>query len=294
MKFNLDRIWISFCILTVMAKKKLLVVILATMVLSTSCSQSNLKKSVTATATAPDSVNTADANGNVIEPEMVTVQGGTFAMGGNEENNQPIHNVALSSFRVAKYETTQAQWERVMGTNPSSYPGCADCPVESISWEDVQTFITKLNALSGKNYRLPTEAEWEYAARGGRKSNNFEFAGSNDLNAVAWNSDNSELTPHPVGQKMPNELGLYDMSGNVWEWCNDWYDKNYYANSQKNDPPGPEAKPPEEKNDGVHLPPLHVVRGGNIGNGTAYNRVTYRPKFRLGYRWIGFRLASSL
>lgn len=224
---------------------------------------------------------------------MVTVQGGTFAMGGNEENNKPIHNVTLSSFKIAKYETTQAQWEKVMGKNPASNPGCADCPIASISWEMVQTFITKLNRLTGKHYRLPTEAEWEYAARGGRKSKGFEFAGSNDIKAVAWTSLDSGLNPHPVGQKKPNELGLYDMSGNVWEWCNDWYDENYYRKSPKNNPTGPATKPPDKKNDDGLISPLRVVRGGNSGNGAAYSRVASRPKYRLGYHSIGFRLASS-
>lgn len=160
--------------------------------------KSTSKISENATAVNSDSVMTTNAIGNINEPDMVTVQGGTFAMGGNEENNKPIHNVTLSSFKIAKYETTQAQWEKVTGKNPASNPGCADCPVESISWEMVQTFITKLNRLTGKYYRLPTEAEWEYAARGGRKSKNFEFAGSNDIKAVAWTSLDSGLNPHPV------------------------------------------------------------------------------------------------
>ncbi|RFS24764.1 formylglycine-generating enzyme family protein [Chitinophaga silvatica] len=260
--------------------KYIFMVVLVTTALSISCSQSNSKKSLNATAFD-------------IEPEMVTVQGGTFAMGGNEENNKPIHNVTLNSFKIAKYETTQAQWEKVMGKNPVSNPGCADCPVESVSWEMVQTYITKLNRLTGKHYRLPTEAEWEYAARGGRKSKNFEFAGSNDIKAVAWTSLDSGLNPHPVGQKKPNELGLYDMSGNVWEWCNDWYDENYYRKSPKNNPTGPATKPPDKKNDDGLIAPLRVVRGGNSGNGSAQSRVASRPNYRLGYHSIGFRLASS-
>jgi|SRR5882724_1644743 len=271
--------------------KYIFMAVLVTTASSISCSQSNSKKSLNATAL--DSVKTTGTTGFIIEQEMVTVQGGTFAMGGNEENNKPIHNVTLSSFKIAKYETTQAQWEKVMGKNPASNPGCADCPVESISWEMVQTFITKLNRLTGKHYRLPTEAEWEYAARGGRKSKNFEFAGSNDIKAVAWTSLDSGLNPHPVGQKKPNELGLYDMSGNVWEWCNDWYDENYYRKSPKNNPTGPATKPPDKKNDDGLIPPLRVVRGGNSGNGSAYSRVASRPKYRLGYHSIGFRLASS-
>lgn len=220
---------------------------------------------------------------NIIEPDMVTVQGGTFAMGGNENNNEmPIHNVTLSSFKIAKYETTQALWQKVMG-NPSSHLDCGvDCPVIGVSWDHVQTFIKKLNTLSGKNYRLPTEAEWEFAARGGTQSKKFEYAGSNDINAVAWTSGDTDSLPHPVRQKQANELGLYDMSGNVWEWCNDWYDENYYRKSPGNDPKGAAI--------GRH----RVLRGGNWSREPAASRVAYRSGEKIGYRYIGFRLASSL
>lgn len=171
------------------------------------------------------------------EPDMVMVQGGTFAMGSNENNNEkPIHYVTLSSFKIAKYETTIAQFQKVMGKNPSGRKDCLDCPVTALNWEEVQTFIKKLNTLSGKNYRLPTEAEWEYAARGGTKSKQFKYAGSNDISSVAWTSINSGSRTHPVGQKQPNELELYDMSGNIFELCSDWYDENYYRKSPSNDP----------------------------------------------------------
>ncbi len=245
--------------------------------------QSNSKISENATAVNSDSVMTNGATGNINEPDMVTVQGGRFAMGGNENNDEkPIHNVTLSSYKIAKYETTVAQWQKVMGSNPNGRTGCMDCPVTSVSWDDIQTFIQKLNTLSGKNYRLPTEAEWEYAARGGTKSQKFEYAGSNDSNEVAWTSANSGLTIHPVGQKKPNELGLYDMSGNTWELCADWFDENYYAKSPGNNPKGPESGP------------FRIVRGGNFHNKPADSRVAYRPAGKIGYRWIGFRLASGV
>ena len=250
--------------------------------------QSNPKISENATAVNSDSVMTTGATGNINEPEMVTVQGGRFAMGGNENNNEkPIHNVTLSSFKIAKYETTQAQWQKVMGSNPSGRKDCMDCPVTGVSWDAVQAFIKKLNTLSGKNYRLPTEAEWEYAARGGTKSKKFEYAGSNDINAVAWTSANSgsnarRSNAHPVGQKEANELGLYDMSGNVFEWCNDWYDENYYGKSPGNDPKGPATGP------------YRVIRGGNWASESAASRVAARPPVKVGWGAIGFRLASSL
>ncbi|MEO5684429.1 MAG: SUMF1/EgtB/PvdO family nonheme iron enzyme [Chitinophagaceae bacterium] len=235
--------------------------------------QSNSKKSENATA----------VTGNINEPDMVTVQGGRFAMGGNKNNNEkPIHNVTLSSFKIAKYETTVAQWQKVMGSNPLGRKDCMDCPATGAGWDDVQTFIKKLNTLSGKNYRLPTEAEWEYAARGGTKSKKFEYAGSNDINAVAWTSLDSASNAHPVGQKKANALGLYDMSGNVYEWCEDWYDENYYGKSPANDPKG------------AATGEYHVSRGGNWVSEPAASRVANRPPVQVGWGAIGFRLASSL
>ena len=139
---------------------------------------------------------------------------------------QNIEMVSVGDFSIGKYEVTQAQWQAVMGTNPSEHTGCPNCPVENVSWNDLQDFLQKLNAKTGKNYRLPSEAEWEYAAKGGSHSHGYNYAGSNDLNAVAWYSGNSDDETHPVGQKQPNELGIYDMTGNVWEWCSDWYDIN--------------------------------------------------------------------
>ncbi len=151
-------------------------------------------------------------------PAGTYTMGDTFGDGASDE--LPTHQVTVGEFYIGKYEVTQGQWQAVMGSNPSSFSSCgADCPVESVNLSDVQTFITTLNQLSGKNYRLPTEAEWEYAARSGGQSQ--EYSGGSDINAVAWYASNSGGTTHPVGQLQANGLGLYDMSGNVDEWVSD-------------------------------------------------------------------------
>jgi formylglycine-generating enzyme required for sulfatase activity len=174
-------------------------------------------------------------------PEMVFVQGGTFQMGSNSgtSSEKPVHQVTVSDFYIGKFEVTQKQWVAIMGSNPSYFKDCDDCPVEHVSWNDIQEFLQKLNAKTGQNYRLPSEAEWEYAARGGNKSKGYTYSGSNSFDDVAWVKSNSGSTTHPVGMKQPNELGIYDMSGNVWEWCNDWYDKKYYQTGSSFNPKGP-------------------------------------------------------
>ncbi len=165
--------------------------------------------------------------------EMVRVTGGTFTMGDDKDADKDNceFRVRVKTFKIGKYEVTQADWREVMGDDPSYNKGCDDCPVEDVSWDDVQAFIKKLNAKTRKKYRLPSEAEWEYAARGGNQSKGYIYSGSNDVDKVAWYSSNSEVgntfgsqkSTRPVGTKAPNELGIYDMSGNVWEWCQDKY-----------------------------------------------------------------------
>lgn len=224
---------------------------------------------------------------------MVFVQGGTFTMGATSEqgsdvgsDERPAHSVTVSDFYVGKYEVTQAQWEAVMGSNPSYFKG-DNLPVESVSWNDAQEFILKLNALTGKKFRLPTEAEWEYAARGGSKSKGYKYAGSNNIDDVAWywkNSGvrflsgewdddkikNNHCKTHAVGTISPNELGLYDMSGNVWELCSDWYGSSYYGNSPSNDPQGPSSGSGR------------VLRGGGWYYSSSYCRVSNRNGIILG------------
>lgn len=215
---------------------------------------------------------------------MVYVAGGTFKMGATSEQGRdawdyekPAHRVTLSSYYIGKYEVTQAEWKAVMGSNPSYFKG-DNLPVEDVSWDDCQTFIRKLNALTGRKFRLPTEAEWEFAARGGTNSRGYKYSGSNTLNSVAWCGGYSGGKTHPVGQKSPNELGLYDMSGNVYEWCQDWYG-GYSSSSQTN---------PVGSNSGS----VRVRRGGSWYNDSWGCRVSNRYYNTPSFRGIlGLRLA---
>ena len=183
---------------------------------------------------------------NGVSFNMVAVEGGTFIMGataeqkdGADNDEYPVHQVTLSSFAIGQTEVTQALWQAVMRSNPSYFHGNKNHPVEEVSWDDCQTFISKLNSLTGRQFRLPTEAEWEYAARGGNKSKGYKYSGSNDINSVAWYWDNSGNKTHDVATKQPNELGIYDMSGNVWEWCQDWYGS--YSSDNQSNPQGPSS-----------------------------------------------------
>ena len=224
---------------------------------------------------------------NGVSFEMIAVEGGTFTMGATSEqgsdaydDEKPAHQVTLSSYYIGKTEVTQELWQAVMGSNPSKFSG-TNLPVEKVSWEDCQSFVIKLNELTGKNFRLPTEAEWEYAARGGNKSNGFKFSGGNNIAEVAWYSGNGNKISHPVATKAPHELGIYDMSGNVWEWCSDWYSSSYYTSSSQTNPTGP--------NSGSY----RVYRGGSWSGNDRYCRVSHRdsnyPSYRFNY--VGLRLA---
>ena len=216
----------------------------------------------------------------------VAVEGGTFVMGAPDSDTEawtderPQHAVTLSDYYIGETEVTQALWKAVMGSNPSNSVG-ENLPVEQVSWNDCQTFITKLNAMTGQTFRLPTEAEWEYAARGGKKSQGCKYSGSNDIDLVAWYKENSGDKTHEVGKKTANELGIYDMSGNVWEWCQDWFDA--YSSEAQTNPTGPE------------MGSLRVNRGGSWSNSArrcrVSNRISYSPSDCFSY--LGLRLAMS-
>ena len=238
----------------------------------------------------PESRNRLIQVGNV-QFEMVHVEGGTFRMGATEEQGEdaaddekPVHRVTLSSYLIGKHEVTQALWEEVMGSNPSENNQGGDYPVECVSWNDCQEFIGKLNARTGMKFRLPTEAEWEYAARGGNRSKGYKYAGSDNLDEAGWYDGNSGNHTHPVGLKKPNELGLYDMSGNVWEWCEDWYG-DYTEESQTN-PVGPQSGEWGRR----------VLRGGSCWDDAWYCRVSVRVSSGPGHWYGGFglRLVLSL
>jgi len=222
---------------------------------------------------------------------MIPIKGGTFEMGDTfgdgYDREKPVHTVTLSDFSLCKYPVTQGLWKAVMGesNNPSNFKGDESLPVEKVSWDDAQAFIATLNKKSGQQYRLPTEAEWEYAARGGGQSKGYKYSGSNNIEEVAWYKENAGNKTQPVGSLKPNELGLFDMSGNVWEWCQDRYDEKYYETCKKNgvvvNPTGPEK--------GV----TRVIRGGGWLYGPRGCRAAYRGYGRPGYRDydLGFRLA---
>ena len=231
---------------------------------------------------------------NGVSFNMIAVKGGTFTMGATSEqgsdaydDEKPTHQVTLSDYCIGETEVTQELWQAVMGSNPSYFTGNLQRPVEYVTWNDCQEFIKKLNQLTGKTFRLPTEAEWEYAARGGSQSQGYKYAGSNTLGDVGWYDVNSynkgsshpDYGTHPVGQKQANELGLYDMSGNVGEWCQDWYDS--YSSSPQTNPTGPSS--------GSN----RVSRGGCWINGARYCRVSNRsrstPAYGSGH--LGLRLA---
>lgn len=218
--------------------------------------------------------------------EIVFVEGGTFQMGSNSIflYEKPIHSVSLNSYNIGKYEVTQAQWKAVVGNNPSYYKDCDDCPVESVTWFEVQDFIRRLNAQTDKNYRLPTEAEWEYAAKGGKNSNGYSFSGSDNLNLVAWYGENSGGKTHVVGSKRANELGVHDMAGNVFEWCSDWFGE--YSGLHQINPLG--ALPNE----------CNVLRGGGLTSGSVMSdcRTSARMKYSGSLRnsSSGFRLVLPI
>jgi formylglycine-generating enzyme required for sulfatase activity len=222
--------------------------------------------------------------------EFVFIKGGCFEMGNTfgdgSGNEKPVHGVCLDDFYLGKYEVTQGQWQSVMENNPSYFRDCgSNCPVEWVSWDDVQGFISRLNQKSGKKFHMPTEAEWEYAARSGGKLEKWSGTSSErELREYGWYDEDSGARTHVVGKKRPNGLGLYDMTGNVWEWCSDWYGGNYYQGSPTNNPEGPSNGS------------KRVLRGGGWGNDSSYVRAAARFGYAPGSQNIfsaGFRLSVS-
>ena len=241
---------------------------------------SGAASTATARPSSGGSNKTFTANG--VSFTMVYVQGGTFTMGATSD----AHSVTLSSYYMGETEVTQALWEAVMGSLPSDISSSSydlrgpQRPVCYVSWDDCQTFLSRLNSLTGQQFHLPTEAQWEYAARGGTKSRGYKYSGSNDVGSVAWYTSNTnDKGSHDVKTKQANELGLYDMSGNVWEWCQDWYG-SYSSGSQTN---------PTGASSGSH----RVGRGGSWFIYARYCRVSYRNESTPSLRdnCLGLRLA---
>ncbi len=277
----------------------LFVVVLSTLMFS--CGNSDLSPNLSPNWSSDATPEQKRIIGELIE-SMILVEGGTFWMGAQATDSQgqnydpdaedwesPVHQVSLSDYYIGKYEVTQEQWQAVMESNPSQYKGSRN-PVERVRWNDCQKFIEKLNKLTGLNFAFPTEAQWEYVARGGNKSQGYKYSGGNDLYSVGWfgylntngdNKGNSGFETYPVGQKAPNELGIYDMSGNVWEWCQDRYD--FYNSSSQTNPTGPSTGS------------CRMYRGGGCGYAAKDCRVSVRnilePAF--GGNFLGLRLVVN-
>jgi formylglycine-generating enzyme required for sulfatase activity len=225
-----------------------------------------------------------------IEARMLKIQGGIFTMGCVNMQDpacfyweKPRHTVMLNTFYMSKFDVTQKEWKAIMGTSPAP-KNCPECPVINVTWYDAMGFIEKLNQLSSKIYRLPTEAEWEYAAKGGDKAHGYKFSGGDSAMMVAWYDTIISHEAHPVGQKKPNELGLYDMSGDVWQWCSDWFEEKYYSHSPSNNPTGPNT-----------ATPFKCVRGGSWWGPVKDCRVANRDKFEPDKKDddVGFRLVRN-
>ena len=229
--------------------------------------------------------------------DMVLVEGGTYMMGNpdrdrNDEYAKDVpHEVTLSSFYICKYEVTEALWTAVMGSNPSYHKLGDNYPVEQVNWYDCQDFVEKLSELTGRHFRLPTEAEWEYAARGGKRSRGYRYSGSYALDEIGWHVGNAHHYKREVGIKKPNELGLYDMTGNVSEWCQDKLDIEYYHHSPSINPQGPDRSTYKDN---------RCFRGGSVCDDDKYDRLKVYTRFSSGMPpeeksfYIGLRLAMSV
>jgi formylglycine-generating enzyme required for sulfatase activity len=225
---------------------------------------------------------------SVILENMVTINGGSFIMGNNKapSKDEAEHTVSINSILFSKYEVTQGQWQVIMGNNPSANKGCSTCPVENVSWEEVMKFIKKLNVLGNKKFRLPTEAEWEYVAKYGGKEEIDKAGGPEEfIKASAWYFANSDKKTHPVGQKQANAAGIFDLFGNVSEWCSDWYSPDYFMSEPQKNPAGPPLG--KEK----------IARGGSY---IEYSGDRFRPSLRNKLnptskdKSVGFRLVMDV
>lgn len=222
---------------------------------------------------------------------MILVEAGSFTMGSDSslarKREQPAHQVSLDSFYISRYELTQDIFEQIMGWN-NSYFACDKCAVNNISWFNMQFFIERLNKATGREFSLPTEAQWAYAAKGGNKSKGYQYSGSNDISDIAWFAGNANNKSHPVGLKKPNELGLYDMTGNLWEFCLDDMSRKAYSRTKNHNPFQGDINNLERK-------AMKVIRGGGYEFSAKENLVFMRDGATNNVRMadIGFRLALS-
>jgi formylglycine-generating enzyme required for sulfatase activity len=258
---------------------------------SSSSSSSSSSDSTTTSKVDSSAISNQTFTANGVSFTMIGVQGGTYFMGAQNTSStgtnydvnahsqeSPVHKVTLSSYSIGQTEVTQALWYAVMGYKPttgnmqwSSSFGLGDnYPAYYLSYANIQSFITKLNKLTGKTFRMPTEAEWEYAARGGKQSKKYIYPGSNTVGDVAWDEDNSTAKSHPIKTKAANELGIYDMGGNMAEWCSDWYSSTYYTSKAQTNPTGPTTGT------------IRVLRGGDWTDEAIDCRVSYRGVYYVG------------